>query len=92
MRLLSDAKGTLTLSPVNGAKHALAQLSVNDAIRFLGHEASFCRSRDEHEAFCLLMPPLLKALGLRPMNGYEAEDFRRGFKQQLERASSATRV
>jgi uncharacterized protein (DUF2267 family) len=54
-----------------------------NAIRFLHHEASYCRSRDQHEALCLLLPALLEVLSLDRMNGYEAEEFRARLKQEL---------
>lgn len=60
-----------------------------DALRFLEHEASFCRSRDAHEALCLLVPALLRALELEPMNGYEAEQFRRELKEEIIHARAA---
>ncbi|HYG23383.1 MAG TPA: hypothetical protein VEH04_11420 [Verrucomicrobiae bacterium] len=55
-----------------------------EAIRFLDDQAKLCRDRDDHEALCLLLPALMKVLQLAPMNGYEAADFRRRFKQQLQ--------
>lgn len=58
-------------------------MKLEDALRFLEHEASYCRSHDSHEALCLLPPALLRALELRPMNGYEAEQFRRELKEKL---------
>jgi hypothetical protein len=51
-------------------------MTAQDALRFLNHEAAFCRDRDAHEALCLLLPALLRACDLRPMNGYEAQAFR----------------
>ena len=58
-------------------------MTTEDGIRFLAHEASFCRSHDEHEALCLLLPALLKALRLRPMDGYQAKVFRQRLKEAL---------
>jgi hypothetical protein len=55
-------------------------VTATDAIRFLHREAAWCRSRDEHEALCLLLPPILAALNLEPMD-YESA---RGFRQQLK--------
>jgi hypothetical protein len=64
-------------------------MNVTDALRFIEHEASYCRSRDSHEALCLLLPAVLKALELEPMNGYEAEQFRRELRQILTNARAA---
>jgi hypothetical protein len=52
-------------------------MNPEDALRFIHHEAGFCRDRDAHEALCLLLPALLRACDLRPMNGYEAQAFRK---------------
>ena len=57
-------------------------MSASDALRFLEHEAS-------HEALCLLVPAMLKVLELEPMNGYEAEEFRRELKTNLADARAA---
>jgi hypothetical protein len=46
-----------------------------NAIRFLEHQARLCRDRDSHEAFCLLMPAILRQTGARPMNDAEAKAF-----------------
>lgn len=59
-------------------------MNVENALRFLDHEAQRCRNRDSHEALCLLVPALLRALDLRPMNGYEAEEFRSEFRLMIE--------
>lgn len=67
-------------------------MTAEDTIRFLHHEASYCRERDQHEAFCLLLPAFLQVLGLEPMNGYEAEQFRKELRENLAHARAATRV
>lgn len=67
-------------------------MNVSDAVRFLEHEASWCRSRDQHEALCLLLPPLLKVLELRPMNAYEAEAFRAELKKELAEPKEAQQL
>jgi len=59
-------------------------MTAEQALRFAVYEAAESRDRDACEALCLLFPPLLSALSLEPMNGYEAEAFRREFKQRLE--------
>ena len=56
-----------------------------DAMRFLAHEAEFCRSRDEHEALCLLLPGLMRVWSLEPMTYCEADFFRREFRAELAR-------
>lgn len=61
-------------------------MTAEAAVRFLAHEASYCRSHDQHEALCLLLPALLRALDLQPMNGYEAEDFKHQLKEALSDA------
>jgi len=58
-------------------------MTAEQALRFAAYEAAECRNRDACEALCLLLPPLLSALSLEPMNGYEAEAFRREFKERL---------
>ena len=57
-------------------------MTAADALRFLDHEARLCRDRDAHEALCLLLPALLKAVELPPMDDYEAL----GFHVELHRA------
>ena len=54
-----------------------------NAIRFLHFEAAKCRDRDSCEAFCLLLPALLRLLELEPMQDVEAAAFRHEFKQRL---------
>ena len=54
-----------------------------NAIRFLHFEAAKCRDRDSCEAFCLLLPALLRVLELEPMQDVEAGAFRHEFKQRL---------
>jgi hypothetical protein len=58
-------------------------MTAQDAVRFLHHEASYCRTRDEHEALCLLLPALLRALDLPPMEGFEARAFRQELKEAV---------
>lgn len=60
-------------------------MKAEDALRFAAFQAEWCRSIDEHEALCLLFPSLLKVLDLRPMTAYEAELFRRDFREWLQR-------
>ena len=47
-----------------------------DALRFLDHEAQSCRDLDSHEALCLLLPSILRALDLEPMTKFEALEIR----------------
>lgn len=61
-------------------------MNATEALRFIEHEASYCRSHDSHEALCLLIPAVLKALELQPMNGYEAETFKAELRENLTRA------
>jgi hypothetical protein len=58
-------------------------MNADDTIRFLDHEARACRDRDECEALCLLLPALLHAFNLRPMDDMEAAAFRFRLKQEL---------
>lgn len=58
-------------------------MSADDALRFVAHEASWCRSRDEHEALCLLMPAMLRVMRLPPMEDLEARAFREQLKLAL---------
>lgn len=58
-------------------------MTATDALRWLHYESLECRSRDSHEALCLLLPALLKALDLEAMDGFEAIDFRFQLKQEL---------
>lgn len=55
-----------------------------DALRFVDHEAALCRDRDSAEAVCLLLPPLLTALCLEPMDSFEADAFRRELKRWVD--------
>lgn len=67
-------------------------MTTDDALRFVAHEASWCRSRDEHEALCLLMPAMLRVMDLPPMEDLEARAFREQLKQAvLEEAERAAR-
>jgi hypothetical protein len=54
-----------------------------NAIRFLHFEAAKCRDRDSCEAFCLLLPALLRVLELEPMQDVEAGAFRHEFRLKL---------
>lgn len=54
-----------------------------NAIRWLHHQARTCRDRDSSEAFCLLLPALLRLLDLNPMEDIEAAAFRHEFKLRL---------
>jgi len=58
-------------------------MNAEEAIRFLAHEAAWCRERDEHESFCLLLPALTRALELLSMEGGEAAAFRAKLKASL---------
>ena len=58
-------------------------ITAEGAIRFLHHEALRCRDHDDAEAFCLLLPALLRILELQPMDHSEAEAFKAEFRQQL---------
>ena len=58
-------------------------MTAEEAIRFLDREAAWCRSKDEHQAFCLLLPALMRVLELRPMHELEARDFVRELKTEL---------
>jgi hypothetical protein len=59
-------------------------MTAEQCIRFLAHEAEWCRCRDSAEMLCLLLPAMLRALDLRSMNGYEAESFRADFRLILD--------
>ena len=61
-----------------------------DAMRFLDHEAVLCRNHDAHEALCLLLPALLRALELSPMDDYEALAFRIEFHNALHRTGTVS--
>jgi len=63
-------------------------MSTEDTIRFLHHEAHTCRDRDRCEAFCLLLPALVKLLDLQPMDDAEAAAFSHQFKNELRQASN----
>ena len=58
-------------------------MTTDDALRFVAHEASWCRSRDEHEALCLLLPAVLRGMRLPPMDDVEARAFREQLKLSL---------
>jgi hypothetical protein len=58
-----------------------------DALRYLHFRSLECRDRDAHEALCLLIPSILKALGLDAMDGYEADAFRHQLKTELHKIS-----
>lgn len=55
-------------------------MTAEEAIRWLAFEAAWCRNRDQAEAFCLLLPALLRALNLPPMREEDARLFRRTLK------------
>lgn len=54
-----------------------------EAIRFLDHEAWHCHDKDAHEALCLLLPPMMRLLGLKKMDSFEALDFTIRFREEL---------
>ncbi|MGB7767417.1 MAG: hypothetical protein WBN22_00990 [Verrucomicrobiia bacterium] len=58
-------------------------MTTENAIRWLAHESKECRDRDSCEAFCLLLPALLRVLALDAMHEAEAAAFRHEFKQRL---------
>lgn len=58
-------------------------MTTEDAIRYLDHEAAQCRGRDACEAFCLLLPALMKIMGLERMEDVEARAVEYGFKRDL---------
>lgn len=60
-----------------------SQMTHANTIRYLAHQARLCRDRDSSEAFCLLLPALLRVLDLDPMEDVEAGAFRHEFKQAL---------
>jgi hypothetical protein len=62
----------------------LSTMTAEDALRFVVHEAEFCREHDAHEALCLLLPALSRCLQLRPMTGNEARRFRQELRDMLE--------
>jgi hypothetical protein len=59
------------------------QVTTANAIRFLHSEAGKCRDRDACEALCLLLPAMLKVLGLEAMEDVEAAAFRYELKQRI---------
>jgi hypothetical protein len=63
-------------------------VTAENAVRFLAHQAAWCRQLDEHEAFCLLLPGLMRALGLSTMGDEEALAFRSELKSTLENQQS----
>lgn len=68
-------------------------LTAEQSLRFLAYEASsWNRYQDEAEMLCLLLPVLVKASGLQPMNGYEAETFRRELRAWLDRPGTDNAV
>lgn len=50
-------------------------MTAEDAIRYIAHEGARCHDRDSHEALVLLLPSILNALGLEPMNYADALAF-----------------
>ena len=54
-----------------------------EALRYLAHEAKACRDRDAHEAFCLLMPAIMKLTALKPMDNVEAAAYYAGILEDL---------
>lgn len=66
-------------------------MSADDAIRFIAHEAKRCHDRDAHESLCLLLPAVLNALELPPMDYAEALAFEIDLRAKLrERAAVMT--
>lgn len=66
-------------------------MTERDAIRYLALQASECRDRDTHEALCLLLPGLMRALELSPITDYEAREFRAWLRERLEETSPLNR-
>jgi hypothetical protein len=60
-------------------------MTPEDAIRFLDREAAQCRGRDAGEALCLLLPAMMKIMGLDRMSDLEALAFKYGFRRDLDR-------
>jgi hypothetical protein len=59
-------------------------MTTENALRFLHKEAARCRDRDACEAFCLLLPALIRILDLEPMEEVEAAAFKFEFRQKLQ--------
>ena len=58
-------------------------MNAADALRYVHYQSLECRTRDAHEALCLLLPAILKALDLDPMDGFEASAVRKELKENL---------
>lgn len=58
-------------------------MTPQDSVRYLHHASLLCRGRDCHEALCLLLPAILKALDLQPMTDWEALAFRQELKESF---------
>jgi hypothetical protein len=57
-------------------------MTAEDAIRYIAYDAEWCRTLEDYMTLCLQLPPLLRALNLRPM--VQAEFL--GFREQLKEA------
>lgn len=62
-------------------------MNSQDALRFLEYEAAWCRSKEEHEALCLLLPALARVLGLSTMGDGEAMAFRKELREEVKNLS-----
>ena len=56
-----------------------------NAIRFLAHQARLCRDRDSCEAFCLLLPAMVRIFEMEAMQDIEAEAFKYEFRLLLQK-------
>jgi hypothetical protein len=65
---------------------------VEEAIRYLHHEARRCRDRDTAESLCLLLPAILQRLGLKPMDDVEAFCFLLEMRAELREQQNAQQV
>lgn len=64
-------------------------MTAEQALRFIDYQARQCRDKDSHEALCLLLPALLRALQLQPMTGVEALDVLYQLKKSLHESKPA---
>jgi hypothetical protein len=63
-------------------------MTADDALRFIAHEAKRCHDRDAHEALCLLLPAIVRALNLPPMDYAQALAFHLELREAIRSTTS----
>jgi hypothetical protein len=60
-------------------------VNAEQALQLLDNQAKWCRSKEDHEMLCLLLPALLRVLNLKPIDDFQAKQLRDELRRSLKR-------